>query len=361
MLRQLCLSLLYAALFAASFAGVSSAFRSIVPWPNALGLATKVEYFEAHKDEYDLVVIGSSRSARGVDSVLVEEELARHGIEARTFNLAVGGMRTFEQDFVLHEILDMRPARLKWVLFEGGPVGMGLREDHVFRNPNNLWTTRGVFWHTPESTAKVLRAIRRLPLPWTKKLVQAATHVQIMMARWVSYGMGGAVVARARGREDRVTGRARDEVLEAQGGHQGLEQVTGRDASLEMEELLRDPEPYLARVRAIPDENAMDVPFEEIELGIYREQLDAARELGVELVYFTPPGYEGTPERLRVHEAGILPALLHFSDPELYPELFQLEYRFDKGHLNRRGVERFSRLLAAALAEHLSAGGRGAE
>ena len=99
--------------------------------------------------------------------------------------------------------------------------------------------------------------------------------------------------------------------------------------------------------------NAFYQALAELEIEVHREQLRACAERGVELIWFTPPGYEGTPERLRLHEAGVIPTLFHFNDPERYPELFRLNHRYDKGHLNRRGVERLAELFADAFLEHL--------
>jgi hypothetical protein len=82
---------------------------------------------------------------------------------------------------------------------------------------------------------------------------------------------------------------------------------------------------------------------------VYREQARLTRERGIELIYFIPPGYEGSPERLRLRESGLLPDLIHLNDPERLPELFQLDHRYDKGHMNRRGVEVLSGHFAEAV------------
>lgn len=48
-------------------------------------------------------------------------------------------------------------------------------------------------------------------------------------------------------------------------------------------------------------------------------------------------GFEGDPERCRLHQAGTVPILFAFNDPARFPELFRLEIRCDRGHLNPRG------------------------
>ena len=361
MLRTLRLSVLYLALAATTFFGVAALMRGFVPWPTGLGLQAKVEYFEAHKDEFDTIFIGSSRTVRGLDNRLVEARLREAGVEMNSFNLAVGGMRTFEQDFLLREILAMKPANLTRVFFEGGPVGMGVREDHIFRAPPNLETERGIHWHSPRETANVLGAIRGLPLPPWRRFELAGTHAMLCAWKLANGGRGEAIL-RERRRPPRLR-RMREETirkLAAGGGHQGLEQATGREASAEMEALRANPAPFEARMAALPGENAQEVPLDRLNLSVYRAQARLAAEAGVELVYFIPPGHEGSPERLRLSEVGEIRELLDFNDPKRYPELFRLDHRFDKGHLNRRGVVLFSNAFADAILESGRPDGRDA-
>ena len=40
-------------------------------------------------------------------------------------------------------------------------------------------------------------------------------------------------------------------------------------------------------------------------------------------------GFEGDPERYRLHRAGLIPVLFDFNDPTRFPVLFRLESRWD--------------------------------
>lgn len=343
---------LYLAIGLLSFFGASAWIRSYLPPPEGVGLRAKLEYFREYKDEFDVLFIGSSRIVRGVDNALVDAKLAERGIEVRSFNLAVGGMRTFEQDHILHEVLRMEPARLRWIFFEGGPVGMGVRKDHIFRSPPNLNTDRGVAWHTGRETYNVLGSLARLPLPTGEKIRQALLHLELMSSRYTNYGKGEKLIQELR--ESAQTRREReakrDAILAGQ-GYQGLEEATGREVSEELLAFREDPAPFEERMAAIAAENELPVDKEHLFLEVYEEQLRAAAERGIELVYLIPPGYEGTPERLMLHQSGVIPKLLNFNDPARYPELFRLDHRFDKGHMNRRGAVLLSGLIADELAE----------
>ncbi len=349
--------LLYIAIGLATFSGASAWIRSHLPPPEGVGLRAKLEYFREHKDEFDVLFIGSSRIVRGVDNALVDEELAARGIEVRSFNLAVGGMRTFEQDHMQHQVLEMEPARLRWIFFEGGPVGMGVRKDHIFRSPPNLNTDRGVAWHTGRETRNVLRSLARLPLSTREKIRQAILHVELMSSRYTNYGKGEKLIRELReSSEARLEReRKRDEILAGQ-GYQGLEEVTGREVSEEVLAFLDEPGPFEERMGSIEAENELPVEMEHLYTEMYEEQLRATEERGIRLVYLLPPGYEGTPERLMLYERGVIPELLNFNDPARYPNLFRLDHRFDKGHMNRRGAVLLSGYIAEAIAELLGQG-----
>ncbi len=345
-------SVLHFALATASFAVVAGFVRALVPWPEGSGLPLKVDHFKEHKDEFDALFFGSSRTFRGLDNKLIDQKLAERGIAMRSFSFAVGGMGAFEQDFLFRQVLAMRPARLKWVFYEGAPVGVGVRADHIFNAPNNLWTEREVYWHSGSETARALGAIRRLPVPLRRKLALAAVQVQHMGWKLCNYGKGTSILRQYwRSEEDR---EARAEMLadfESGGGHQGLEEATGQEVSKEMPELLADAGSFEKRIASIPAENHAPIPLEEINLAIYREHYRLADEHGARLIYYLLPQYESSPEQLRLHEAGIIPVLLNYNDPERYPELFRLDHRFDKGHLNRRGVVAFSERIAQAIGD----------
>ena len=348
---------MYSVLALLSFAVGAALVRSLVPPAEGGQLAIKLEYFAAHKDEYDAVYIGSSRVHHGLDPVLVDGELARAGVELCSFNLGVAAMSTFEQDFLLHRVLDLQPERLRWIFLEGGPVGVALPRHHAFLEDPALFSARGVQWHTSLETRKVLACLRPLPLPPWRKLELALAHLELFGRNLTGLGRADAILERV---FEPASERKRlleelHSLASRRAGFQGLDESDRRPGG-EPEDPALGGNPYLSQSRRVAAENALPVVLSELDVEFYREQLRAAAERGIELVYFTPPGGEGSPEALRLHELGILPVLHHFNDPERYPELFQEEQRIDLGHLNRSGAERFSRLFAEAVRADLCAG-----
>ena len=90
------------------------------------------------------------------------------------------------------------------------------------------------------------------------------------------------------------------------------------------------------------------------QFGVRPAVLDAAlarlAAAGCEVLLFVPPVDRSTAEAYRLAERGELPAVLGFNAPSRFPTLYLLDRRFDDVHLNERGADEFSTLLARAAA-----------
>jgi hypothetical protein len=337
-------ALLLFLLTALGFASASFAVRGLVPWPEDQGLWGKWEYFERHKDEYDAVWLGTSLVFRGVDTPAIDATMAERGHDFKSFNFGIGGMGTFEQDFVLHKLLELEPARLKYVFLEGGPVGIGVHPRHIFQMPGDTNTMRSAYWHDSTQTGKVLVQVPRLPLPLWRKIDLGFTHVRLLGRKTSNYGFGPEV------KRTFTEFKPADWLVERDGFHPYKKQH-----GQEIQPMLDDPAQYDALLAEIPAVNARPMTLDELDLGTHRAQNAAAERAGVRLIYLAMPGSIGDPERQFLHQEGVIPELWDYSLPTEYPELFRLEHRWDVDHLNPAGVEVLTALLAARLAATLEA------
>lgn len=337
--RLLCLA-------AVGFLAASALVRSALPWPIEFGLQVKWDYFRSHKDEYDAVFLGTSRVFRGVDTPRIHEELAALGVPLTVFNFGIAGMRAFEEHYVLRHLLELEPERLRWVFLEGGPW----RPDFPFEELT--YSSRSVFWHDASETWTALDATWRMDEPWTERLALAATHVDLWLWRLASYGQGRILVDKLfRSEKRREQYQESLDVIGRQHGYQAADQHTGHEFMAGREELLANTEPYVDRIAAIDAESAAEPPVETVCMRGVRAERRQAERHGVRLVYVLQPGYEGDPERLLMHRLGEIETLLDFNSPSRWPDLFQLENRYDEKHLNKRGAEAFAPHLATAIAE----------
>jgi hypothetical protein len=329
-------------LTALGFASVSFALRRIVPWPEDQGLWRKWEYFREHKDEYNVVWIGTSVVFRDVDVPAIDAALAERGHDFRSFNFGIGGMGTYEQDFVLHKLLELEPTDLEYVILEGGPVGLGVHPRHIFQTPGDTNTMRSTFWHDARQTGKVLRQMPHLALsPW-RKFELSFTHARLLGRKLSSYGFGPEI-------ERAFEGFEPGPMLLERHGHLPYRE-------LHFEGFLDDPEVYHELIAAIPEASALPVTLDDLDLATHRAQFAAAESRGVELIYIALPGSVGDPERQFLHAEGVIPTLWDFSQPSEYPDLFRIEHRWDEDHLNPTGVPYLTALLVERVTQHLESG-----
>jgi hypothetical protein len=343
MKRRLCLSL---ALAFAGFAGVALAIRTQVPWQEEYGLAAKMSWFDAHADEYDLVFLGSSRVFRGFDPQLFDVELARAGIPMRSFNLGVGGVLPFEMDRMLRAVFERRPARLKWILYEGGELDP--RPDATER-----LSSRVVGWHDLGGVRRALGSVACAQMPLFERAECALYHVEMGAWNLSNYGQARAILGAWTGttlvnyRGPRIT----EAQLDRGQGYVPLEEDPDPQAVSRHESLLANPQSHFKLVALVAQGNTREVDVRTLNLPVIREQHELARSIGARLITVVPPQRLPTPDRRALHAAGELDALLDFNLPERYPPLFTLDSRYDYGHLSRSGAIEFTRLLAERFLE----------
>ncbi len=337
----------------AAFVALAVTLALRAPWPEEYGYAAKLEFFEEHKDEFDVVYFGSSRVFRGIDPRIVDAELAAAGVPARSFNLAVGGMGAFETDYLLQRIAEMKPARLRWIIFEG------LAFDPTFIRTENVHAARTVFWHTPAETKYALQATSRLDTSWFDKLSLGVTHVQLLLWKYANYGSGQSFVAAITGESRDPYGRALTPEQLADGrGYQALETMSDKDDALLRANLLANRKAIEEQIAQMTKKRSERPDLSDYDLDALRAQYRAAESMGARLVYLLFAAVEAPPEILALHERGDIPLLFDFYDPERFPKMFDLELYFDAGHLNREGAVEFSKLLGATLAEQMKREGR---
>jgi hypothetical protein len=346
---------LFVALGLAGLGAVATFVYPLVPWPEERAMRAKYEYFAAHKDELDAVYIGSSRMLRGIDPRIVDAAVESRGRPFRSFNFGLDGMMSLEGDFVMRELLELDPARLRYVLFEANTWYGGY--DAKFGNPGtDPHSQRSVYWHTVPQTMKALETLWRSDEPAWERLRLAGTHVETMAWKLVSYGQGPRIFAKVAGTDADELGAtiSVDEIAQAR-GYQPMEGLTDQ-AHTEGHAVFVTPQAqtrYPQLIAEIPASNAAGSTLSTYNFSALRSQYEVTASHGVELVYVVMPTVRGTPDPLALHAGGHVPVLFHYNDPEKYASIFAVDRRHDIGHLSRLGAEELSALIASSLAAEM--------
>lgn len=313
---------------------------SFVGWraglPEMGPLTDKLRYFAAHKDDYDVVFVGSSRVERGVVPPLFDAELTARGRALRSFNFGVAGMEAHEANALVRRVLALAPARLRWVVVEVDGWDPAL-------DPENRFKRRAVFWHDAAETWSALSSTAALAAPVAVCADLAATHLLHFAARSLALGRGPDAVRSLLG----SAAPASSPELARWQGFEPYSETSYRYNPLRRRFLDRLDE-YREAVRRLEDDaGAAASPA---DVAAVRAQVAMILGAGRRPVYLVPPSPRAVP-RL----AGDVPALLAFNRPRDYGELFAVERRFDREHLTQEGAERFTRLLAARFAAEVLA------
>ena len=344
--RRLRRAPLYLVVFGVFFGAVCALQRSLVPMPGHYDLHDKLRYFREHKDEFDLVFVGSSATFRNVVPVELDAALAEEGQRITSFNFGVVGFRSFETDTMLRWILDQEPARLKWVVLEPPPFD----PPFAYEDLQATKTEMAVHSHTPQATELILRSVWLADIPAAEKRSETLRHLKLLGKNLVSLGRGPAAVRQrwADGSEWQAPDwLARDR------GFQAVEDRPGFQEPPPERDPLRDREAYRSNALAIDARNRGGADLSRYNFTALERQIAAVRAAGVEPIYCLSPMVFASPEAYALGERGDLPNFLGFSLPKSYAQLFRPEKRIDLTHYRREGAVEFSRFLAPHLAEIL--------
>jgi hypothetical protein len=327
------------AVFAVTFAAACAFIRRSYPLPDLPNVKAKIEHFVAHPNDYDTLLLGSSRINYQIIPGVFDELNRAAGLPTKTFNAAVAGMRPPEDSFFFDCLLAAKPQRLRWVFMEVMPIRSALNyEQHE--------TLRAQYWHD----------LPRLWMLWKRAtLVGPKTHG--LRGYWKDLrepltdfsehlGLGVYELANV-GRSTFLTERLLNKPSElmAASTYLGADSagwtVTGRGEGMTPADQAR-----LEKERA----ERLVTPFQR-DTGdpISQEALEAmiarVERLGATPVLIIPPTTTKTivvplPERSRKT------IVLDFNDVARYPELYQNENRLDRNHLNTAGAKLFTRLVA---------------
>lgn len=323
----------------------SVGFRSLLPWPAARGVAIKRAWWEANKDSVDVVLLGSSRVARGYVSSIIEEQLAQAGRPLTVFNFGTIGMDAYESDHLLEWLLSTQPARLAWVVLEP--------ESWRPERPAKIahLAARDVYWRNSRLTRTALASISLTGAPWDVQLDSAEEQLARYAMRTLNIGAARWWLEQSldppHDKEDPTA-----EAVAQHRGWQPYDEEHGAnfEATVAAWDELGLASPFgerLAKLTALKPRPSL---LATTNVDAVIAQVEAVAAAGARAIHVIGPSVREKPWIAALDRAGHLSALINYQDPERYPELFDPHLRYDVDHMNLAGAERLSRLLGRDLA-----------
>jgi hypothetical protein len=319
--------------------------HAVLPFPMVDGgVSQKLHFFAAHKDEFDTLFIGSSRTYFQISPAVFDRVMREGGSPTHSFNFGVGGMYLPESAYVLEQVLNTKPRNLRWVFIE---------YDELQPNwaPENQTSRRAVYWADWERTSLLLRKLTdagtdALWLPNLKKLCD------IVLRRNGEADTFKQVIFHSAQFEKNFTnvGRAPDI----------LNFLSRREkGSWDANYLGAGGDGYIPRAgrmsagQAAAYERALGLamhakttaPISPYAVEGYRQCAQKIRTIGATPIFLVMPSlkqlnvaYQGDPQ-----SPGVVMA---FNDPRAYPTLYASSARRDREHLTKSGAEDFTHVMA---------------
>ncbi|MDB6155999.1 MAG: hypothetical protein JWL90_4452 [Chthoniobacteraceae bacterium] len=316
---------LYSAVFLAFLALVCGLIGSLHPFPEVNGIAPKLRYFAAHRDDYELLFIGSSRFYRQIIPRQFDAQVENAtGVKIRSFNFGWDGCYPPESYFLTRKLLALRPRNLRWVVVE-------MMDINPLLNEATTESLRMAYWHDWRHTLLVWRRLDALEGRDPKKWKLTVDHGTVFLKQFTALGRSAELL------HGQLLGKkpARDK-SPAWAGAEGF--TPGPDSLMAGEEL-RFFEQQVEQVRRNLPEAPMSPALSTALIDLIAE----IRAAGAEPLFVIAPNCNPL-ENFRSAPGNV--PLFAFNDPNLHPVLFEPAMHYNGAHLNEKGAAIFTRLLA---------------
>lgn len=298
----------------------------MLPFPDVPAVGAKYRWFAQHKDDLDVLFIGSSRFYHQIVPKEFDEQVARAtGQKVRSFNAAYDAMWPPESYYFLRKLLALHPRHLKWVVIDAMDINPTI---HDPREP----TRREAYWHDWPHTLMALKSI-----PYSFNLYQPGeepgqirAHVESFAREFASMGRGAEALG------DRLDPEHVKEKTPEWLETAGFGKEPGRKFEGEKLKEFLEAVPNLAKgIPLFP----VNPPLAEAMRAMVAE----VRKAGAEPIYVITPTLNPR-ENLESIPGGA--TLFPLNDPKKYPVLYDPAMHFDGWHLNEKGAHFFTQYLA---------------
>ena len=377
----------YFAIFLGTFAGTTFGIRLILPPPEIPVVTPKLTTFAATKQNYNAIFIGSSRTYRHIIPSIFDAELQRRGYNITSYNFGIYAMQLPETYFLLQQILAMKPPHLQYVFIDIDSVNLDIPKE-------NRRTDRVISWHGWQQMPEIYHLIGKQQQNWRQKLQLMQLHATPFLSNIGNLGQANRI---CKGTATSISGVGQKILMMPcpyiaavtkslnpssdtgykEPGADGYLSLDNEDDIIFTErrqEYLAKLDDYHAQVAALTDapRNRVSTPNTSVkpeksssetrfltrrlqtnEADINQKLVKAVTDAGAIPIFFIQPVLKQEAHLMEAHQKGYIPILLPFNQPAKFPALYAPENRYDWYHLNHKGAEEFTQLLADEFASYL--------
>lgn len=329
------------------FAVLCALLGAILPFPEIGVVAAQLRYFRAHRDDFDTLFIGSSLTHHNLSPASFDRIMAERGHPTRSFNFGVDGMLVAESSYVLERLLESKPSRLKWVVIEFDEIN-----PRPFAGAEG--SRRDIYWRDWRRTSLLVEKVLSdrgqndsVEFSGTRAQVLKRKEEQLSTPRLLYFHLSlfGKNLVNFSRRTDLVWWGSHfwkpDKMPEDLGpngdGYAPLAQQFPADRLPAYQFALEEARGNVGeRVVSKPTQRACERMAREV------------RKCGATPVFLIMPVVSQT--KLAFRPEAPVASVLAFNDARTYPQLYLPEVRAEEVHLNPKGAELMTTLLAEEMA-----------
>ena len=332
-LKHLSLILIGYAVFAFSASAILYHCGLVTPRDEAL---SELKLQAVEESNYSLLMIGSSRFYRQLDSVLIEDRLRASGHELSVFNLGVPGLWSPRLDTFLDRVENATSSKVLLVELNGPKSLFGnLRSGSVIRSIDLF------------DALEVLSISREMNSDTRSSLKLNVSYLAALLYKYSGIGL----FRFALGDSAEAVNDAKRRLSYADNGYLSLDQELAMKLGNRARQASNTSQLDQRRQENIEKYTNPQDGLSTTLLAKCETAIDRAQSHGCQLVYVLPPRIGESDLSMIYGVFRELPASnkIDLSDPTKYPEFYSPQYSFDIGHLNEAGAQ----IMSAALVEKL--------
>lgn len=310
----------------------------------------KLVYWEKHKDEFDVLFIGSSLIVRHIKPLLFDKMTTENGLKTTSFNLGFSGAALLETYTFIKKIISKKPKKLKYVVIN---LDRLLKTDHDKDSPSTLSRTT-IEWHNYYSTYLAVEAVLDSKHSVFEKISLVKTHIYLYILKLFNVARLYDVLD-ASFKDDRTSTNNQNTYLGKD--LDGFVQVNlmGEYFTETKKKFIEEKSNYensiLDENKRQPSDRIGRVVYEKQEIKVVYEIDNYLRKNGVLPIFVLTPVFEVERHFRKLADNGVLSnRILIYNDPVKFSELYKFENRFDWIHLDEKGAFLFSEMFAKDFA-----------
>ena len=324
--------------------------------PNLGLFGRKVDHFvESHQD-YNVLLIGTSRTYRGLDPALLQRVAARGGCDVRAFNLGIPKLRLTELRLLSdrltpgmlkdYDLIVMSPMASSGIVMTNWSSN---RIQH-FSDWEGYWTSLVDIWHTPLTKGFPKRVY------YSALLTGSFAYRQLGIGRLAS-NLRGTLSGDA----DNPSGYLFDgsAIIDfSRDGYVALDDEPSQQFAIRGQQIKDDPdyfETLKTREVAVDDFRGA---MAERSWKRFEWAKDHLAAFDGPIALFLPPllTFRAQDQALAEVATAEGAPVLNYNRSDLYPELFEREHWFDYYHVGESGAEMLTTMMGEDICSLIDSG-----